>query len=256
MQSPLWMNRIARLVRSSRGSASPEYAILTLALFGIAIPAIGSLGQLVGHVFSDVQLGPAASVVSITTTAAVTTGTSPAATIPEALSSWTRSANALAFVVVASAMVWLFLRKKSRNEIGTPRPLAEDLNKVSSLSDVEKRQQIVKRLCRDTDTLLQGDLEMRYVMTMNPVTVEPRDTVEHARTIMEKQHLDYVRSERRQHQSTIDRSHVLIPATKTRHASVSSGLREQSRSPVLYWSLASQRPSRFATQTDHLWSDV
>jgi CBS domain-containing protein len=192
MLSSLSMSRIARLIHCNRGSTTPEYAILTLAIIAAVIPAIGSLGQLMAHAFSDLGLGPDAVVVSANTAAPATTEVSPLAAIPADLSSWTQWANALSLAVVAITLVWFFLRKKSLEGLATPRPLAKNLRDTSCPTGFEKRQQIARRLYSDTDALLQGDLEVRHLMTKNPVTVGPNATVQRAREIMEEQRLDYL----------------------------------------------------------------
>jgi len=163
-----------------------------VAILAAVIPAVGSIGQLVAHTFGEVGIGADTAVVSPDTVAPRTTESTPLAAVSDEFLSWTQWLNALGLVVVATTMTWLFFRRKSKKRVAAPRPLAKNLRADSSTTGYEKRQQIANRLYNDTDALMQGDLEVRHLMTKSLDSVGPKATVQQAREIMEEQRLEYL----------------------------------------------------------------
>jgi CBS domain-containing protein len=99
----------------------------------------------------------------------------------------------LGVTFLAIALVRKFYRPQTRRKsTPEPRPLAKDMRDTASPASVEKRQQIARRLYKHAETLLQGDIEVRHLMTSSPVPVRPQASVAEARRVMEDQCLDYL----------------------------------------------------------------
>ncbi len=185
--------RIASFLRCCRGATAPEYAILILAVTAVLLFTLGPLGQHVARSFSNAGDKAGSMVVSADTPPPTHVQDSEVATTSEEVASWKLWASALGVTFLAIALVRKFYRPQTRQQsTSEPRPLAKNMRDPSSPTSVEKRQQIARRLYKHAETLLQGDIEVRHLMTSSPVSVRPQAAVAAARQVMEDQCLDYL----------------------------------------------------------------
>jgi CBS domain-containing protein len=185
-------DRIQQLRRCCRGTTTPEYAILALAILTVIIFAVGTIGELSSCAIQDV--GDSFDGAQRPTATPVGPGRGGASfgRIVNYLSSWAVWTTAFNSTVIVIALAWLALRLRQPRSAPPPRPLGGQLSDDSLTWAVAKRQKIARRLYHHTDTLLKGDIEVRHLMTECPFSVGPNATVRHACEIMHGQNLDYL----------------------------------------------------------------
>lgn len=183
------------LLRSNRAATMPEYAVLTLIVIAFALIGVEVAGHHSEGIYRQVSS-------SLAGTQTRHSGQSERRVDGFSLQSrkldqrenllrWSRLIFLVLLAVIATG-AWLLLRRKSSGKARKPKALENIEEESNSQNVFEKRQQILRMLSNDSKALFDGALEVRHLMTRNPVTVKPNQTLQEASDLMQNHSVDHL----------------------------------------------------------------
>jgi CBS domain-containing protein len=190
---PRFRRGVPRFLFSTSAATTPEYAILALAVIAIGAISVQLVGDRALRTFGQIDdsFARASDAHERQNERAADDGTSQRGRSRAGRGSflWGQIVSLVTLALLV-AYTWLLVRRKSSERKKQPRSLEAPPPKPDSPDVFDKRQQILRVLSKDVNALLEGRLEVRHLMTPNPITVEPGQTVEHAARMMEENNLD------------------------------------------------------------------
>ncbi len=190
---------VHRLARDEKATAGAAYALLLAAVVAFALAGATMLGSSMERALSMASSGMVAPTDSVRLETDVRGGYYAGGATEKPVSAKARVLRVLVFLLVSAVAVvlatvgWLMLRRPSKEPEDEQAPRKKPVEEKFLLTRLNaKRELLWKQLMADHDLLLKNQIEVRHVMTRNPVVVDQATPGKRIAELLAKHHVAHL----------------------------------------------------------------